>query len=460
MNERKEKWKTWWWYHKIHVLIGVAAAAVALYSFLPGLLAAKPDYGVAVITGERLPDETYTALKERMQGVADDRNGDGEILVELQWYIPDLSGKTEGVLNYQEASRLDADLVGKVSEFFLVEDMDGFHQNVAVPVEPETDTEALSLFNGISLPEGMAFTMRSDSDAKELYERILGKDVKSPETGETDVLFPEDVIRKDGNTFSCSFDGVKHGFLLDLPRESSGAPLVVMLHGYGNTAESFRTAVHFEIEANARGYAVVYVTGAPDPHSPTSATGWNSERNSDGNRDAEFLCALVRYLQREYSLDRERAYAVGFSNGGLMVHRLAMENDGTFSAFVSVAGWMPESVWETRRETNEISFFQITGEKDDAVPKNSDGSARYHTAPAIEDVIRYWAESTGLQSTETVSVGKASALTRYTDSEKPQQVWSLFVKDGRHSWPGKEFHHIDTNALVLDFFEAGNQHVG
>ncbi len=453
MSERKDNWKTWWWYHKLHVLLAIAVAAVILYSFLPGLLVPKPDYGVGVITNIRLPDESYSALQNRVRELADDRNGDGKVVIELNWYLPDLSGKTEGSLNYQEASRLDADLVGKVSDLFLIEDMDGFRKNVVTPVAEGVPAETLSLFEGIPLPEGTVFTVRTDSDAQTLYERILEKQIKSPATGEESPAI-EDVVQIDADAFSCSFDGVKHRFLLDLPEVSADAPLVIMLHGYGNTAESFRTAVHFEREANELGYAVAYVTGAPDPNVPTSSTGWHSETNTDGNRDAEFLISLVRYLQDSYGLNRERVYAVGFSNGGLMAHRLAMEAGDVFSACVSVAGWMPKSVWEARREVNEIGFFQITGEKDDAVPKNSDGSARYHTAPAIEDVVDYWAESNGLSRTETSSVGKSSVLSIYSEKEKPQQIWSLFVTDGRHSWPDSRFSGVDTNALILEFFEA------
>ncbi len=275
-------------------------------------------------------------------------------------------------------------------------------------------------------------------------------------TGEGNADSPgiEGLVREKPGAFSCRFDGVKHSFVLDLPDETEGAPLVVMLHGYGNTAESFRSTVHFEEEANPRGYAVVYVTGASDPNSPTAANGWHSETDTEGNRDAEFLVSLAEYLQKEYGLDRSRTYAVGFSNGALMAHRLAMEDADTFSAFVSVAGWMPESVWNGRRETNETGFFQITGEKDKAVPKHSDGSAQYAPAPAIEDVMEYWAESNGLDITETEQIGNASVLTKYASKEKPQQVWHLFVKDGRHSWPGMRFNGIDTNALILEFFEA------
>ena len=173
MNERKEKWKTWWWYHKTHVLLAVAAAAVILYSVLPGLLAPKPDYSAAVITTVRLPEESYTALRERIQQAADDRNGDGQVLVELNWFLPDLSGNTEGVDNYQEAARLDADLVGKVSWIFLVEDTEGFRNNVVVPVAEMVPAESIPLFNGISLPEGTCFTVRTDSDSETVYQRIL-----------------------------------------------------------------------------------------------------------------------------------------------------------------------------------------------------------------------------------------------------------------------------------------------
>ena len=173
MSEKKEKWKTWWWYHKVHVLIAATALAVVLYSVLPGLLAAKPDYSVALITTEGIPDGTMAALKERFEQAADDANGDGKILVDVVHYGADLSGETEGTVNYMEASKLDADLVGSVSGIFLLDRPAGFRANTAVTIEPETPCKELAFFKGISLPEGMAVTIRTDSDTKTLYDRIL-----------------------------------------------------------------------------------------------------------------------------------------------------------------------------------------------------------------------------------------------------------------------------------------------
>ena len=40
------------------------------------------------------------------------------------------------------------------------------------------------------------------------------------------------VIPLKDNHFSCSFDGVKHDFILDLPEKTEGAPLVLLLPGY------------------------------------------------------------------------------------------------------------------------------------------------------------------------------------------------------------------------------------
>ena len=272
--------------------------------------------------------------------------------------------------------------------------------------------------------------------------------------GKEDIPAIADVFQEKPDTYSCSFDGVKHDFILYLPERSKGAPMVLLLPGYGNTAEAFRSETHFEKDALERGYAVAYVTGAPDPNIPTSALGWNSENNYPGNRDVEFLVAMAEYLQESYSLDSKRTYAVGFSNGAFMVHRLAMEAGDTFRACVSVAGLMQESVWNTRHENSETGFFQITGERDEVVPKNSDGSARYTKAPAIEDVVEYWADANGLKQLETETIGNSSVLMKYGENGKTQQVWHLIVAGGRHSWPSVRFNGIDTNNLILDFLDS------
>ena len=276
------------------------------------------------------------------------------------------------------------------------------------------------------------------------------------ETEERVILELEDITSEEENIFTCTSDGVKHDFILCLPDVTENAPLVVMLHGYAGSAEGFKRDTAFDETATPAGYAVCYVTGAPNPNDSTSATGWNSYVDDTANDDVGFLIALAEYLKTEYNFDENRIYAVGFSNGAFMIHSLAMEAGDTYSGFVSVAGFMQQSVWETPNASNDISFFQITGEKDDVVPKNSDGSAKHSNAPAIEDVMEYWVSSNGLSLSETAEIGvdSESILNKYTSEDKKNQVWDLFVKNGRHSWPSTSLNEIDTNSLILEFFES------
>ena len=252
---------------------------------------------------------------------------------------------------------------------------------------------------------------------------------------------------------SCTYAGIRHDMILDLPETPAGAPLIVMLPPYGGTAESFRSTVHLEETATPRGYAVLYVTGAVQPNDPTADYGWNSGLSAEGNPDTALLKALAGFMQETYGFDSTRTFAAGFSNGAFMMHRLAMEAADTFSAVVSVAGLMPARIWENRNETNSISFFQITGEKDELIPKHSDGSADHTDSPAIEDVMAYWAASNGLTESASEKVGDSSVLTKYTGSSG-KQVWDLLIPLGHHSWPNGDYNGVKANELILAFFDA------
>lgn len=264
----------------------------------------------------------------------------------------------------------------------------------------------------------------------------------------------DQVIQINEEVYETSFDGIKHDFIVCLPENYDNAPLVLMLHGYGESAEGFRQKTAFEEEANERGFAVVYVTGAPNLEDKTSSNGWNSGIGKSSNKDVEFLRELSIYLCDTYNLDKERIYAVGFSNGAFMTHRLAMEANDVFAGVVSVAGMMPESIWEDKTNDCKINIFQITGEKDDVVPKNKDGSAKYSNAPAIEDVIAYYVDSNDLTLSETTTIGKKSVLSTYTSADSSIKVWNLDIPDGRHSWPDEKITGINTNKLILDFLEG------
>ncbi len=317
---------------------------------------------------------------------------------------------------------------------------------VSVPDQAATDEKTETVEN----------TDQAQAQVQPTEEVIEEEQVKRLEPI-TAVDLLSDVELKEDNIYTCSYDGIDHDFILEFPKDTQNAPLLVMLHGYGGSASGFRTDIGIENIANEKGYAVVYVTGAPNAKDATSANGWNSGIGDSDNKDAEFLVSLVQYLENEYGLDKEKTYVAGFSNGAFMVHRLALQTGDTFEAFISVAGMMPESMWEARPISDiSVSFLQVTGQKDDVVPKNSDGSADHSKAPAIESVIEYYVEMDGLDKVEEEEIGKKSKLTKYSSSSSPEgkKVWDVFIPDGRHSWPNTDITGIDMNQLIIDFIEA------
>ena len=252
---------------------------------------------------------------------------------------------------------------------------------------------------------------------------------------------PENITQTKEHQYTCTFENESYSFILDLPEQPDGAPLILMLHGYGDSAEGFRSSVHLERQANPLGYAVVYASGG---------LGWNAGMDADDKPDREFLVSLADYLQETYALDASRIYAAGFSNGACMAHRLAAEAPETFSACVSVCGMMPARI-RAEQKQQPVGFFQITGGKDAVVPKNSDGSAEHTDALAIEDVMDAYVQSAGLTLSATEEAGRNGILKKYSSPGSRKQVWDLFFPDGTHGW---QCGGADTCSLILEFLET------
>lgn len=116
------------------------------------------------------------------------------------------------------------------------------------------------------------------------------------------------------------------------------APLVLALHGAGTDGATLRRWTGYELDqlADRYGFAVAY----PDGYQGN----WNDCRR-DGSfaakteniDDVGFMRALAAHLQAEYGLDPQRVYAFGYSNGGQLAFRLAIEAPRLVAA-IAVAG--------------------------------------------------------------------------------------------------------------------------
>ncbi len=256
-----------------------------------------------------------------------------------------------------------------------------------------------------------------------------------------------DTAKVGGNFYFCTYEGVKHNYILDLPERTQGAPIILMLHGHGGDADSFRHQTGLYQEAVAQGYIVIHATAGPNPSYGGSANRWNHDEYG-GKNDVGFLIALVSRIRDQYHADPSRCFAVGFSNGAYMAHRLAIDAPDVFSAVVSVEGAMADCVWDRRPGNCRVGVFQITGTRDVVVPQYSYKRPRDKKLPAIEDVMEYYAIANELYGEVQTTVGNGCVLSMYKGNNAGNPVWHLVIPNGGHHWL-EEGTGINTNRMVL-----------
>ena len=177
----KDKRKNWWYYHKFHLLIGIIAAALVgnfIYSIATKV---EPDYTIALLTSYSMPQNGITQLEECIAPYADDRNGDGKVVVQVSNYVfsQDTSDYTQ-----QEASlvRFIADASENQSMIYL-HDEDG----LGVLAASDNLEGFFQYLDGMPMPEGAD----DFENAMLSWEEVKAFDEFVPQAAEGDAYDPE-----------------------------------------------------------------------------------------------------------------------------------------------------------------------------------------------------------------------------------------------------------------------------
>lgn len=120
----KEKRENWWFYHKVHVIVGVIAAAfvaMVIYSFASRV---TPDYVISLMTGYAMPSDLTADIQTHLERFGDDRNGDGKVVMEVRSYQFSTSQGSEYDAGMLQASfvKFAADASSAESIIFMYDD--------------------------------------------------------------------------------------------------------------------------------------------------------------------------------------------------------------------------------------------------------------------------------------------------------------------------------------------------
>lgn len=165
-------------------------------------------------------------------------------------------------------------------------------------------------------------------------------------------------------------DGLPRSYRVYVPHGvPKHAPLVVVLHGSGQTGAQIRpeTGYGFDRLADAHGFVVAYPDAASFDWNDCSRVG---DFVADGREvdDVRFVVALVDRLVTEFDLDRERVFATGVSAGGFLSLRLALEAPSRFRAVAAVSAGVPAPDNFKCRPSAGTSVLLMNGTKDPLVP--------------------------------------------------------------------------------------------
>ncbi|HED65730.1 MAG TPA: hypothetical protein ENJ09_09270, partial [Planctomycetes bacterium] len=109
------------------------------------------------------------------------------------------------------------------------------------------------------------------------------------------------------------------------------APLLLVFHGGGGSAQKALDGMGFDRLVDEVGVAIAYPDGI-EGH-------WNDGRGGEkfAEQDAKvddvaYVLEILSDMQHRHPIDPARVYAVGASNGGMFVQRLAIEHPESFAA--------------------------------------------------------------------------------------------------------------------------------
>ncbi len=189
-------------------MFGAVALMLVLGVFLyTAFLQMGPDYIVGLVTAYTMPEPGRQQLEELLTRYADDRNGDGHVVVKLQTYVfvPD---STDKALREESLTDLQISLIGKECMIFLqdelalgeiAEEMDGVLEYTDGTPMPKGATD----FENASIPweECKALTsFEPDANRLNLWDPEIYLDLC--ESLRVSLCAPDEIIRGDEEMYA------------------------------------------------------------------------------------------------------------------------------------------------------------------------------------------------------------------------------------------------------------------
>jgi len=255
---------------------------------------------------------------------------------------------------------------------------------------------------------------------------------------------------------SLNVGGLDRGYRLYVPDGlPASAPLVVMMHGGFGSGEQAERSYGWNQLADGQKFVVAYPDGVGRAWNVGGCCGRPGRQDID---DVGFVSAVVDDVAAHLPIDRDRVYATGISNGGMMTYSLACHTE-VFAAIGPDAATQLDACASPR----PTSVIAIHGTGDQSVRYDGErgaGVARID-GPPVPDVNAFWRNVDRCAQPAVTSAGPVT--TSAADCADGRGVTLITIDGAGHQWPGSQpirdgadppSDALDATATMWAFFAA------
>lgn len=276
---------------------------------------------------------------------------------------------------------------------------------------------------------------------------------------------------------TINWDGLDRDYLEYVPdsyNPETPAPVVFCLHGLGDNMNNF-SGVGFAGIANQFGWIVITPQAlmATLPMLGDIGTAWNSGAGienapflgdvilNEDKDDAGFLIAILDSLQNNYNINTDSVFFMGFSMGGFMSNRMAIEHGDRINAIASVSGTIGLFLQADAQYNVNALHFHGTADTQVAYEDAGfdTGMGVYPVGTGAEETVEYWrnfnncdVEPITTYFPDTHEDGKTFERYLYPNGDNNTYTGFIKIIGGDHEWYYHPQNDIDYTVEIWRFF--------
>ncbi|MBO7511417.1 MAG: carbohydrate binding domain-containing protein [Fibrobacter sp.] len=236
-----------------------------------------------------------------------------------------------------------------------------------------------------------------------------------------------------GNAFAdnLNVNGTNRTMNVYAPKNiEKGRPLIIQMHGMNQDAPYQQNAAKWEGIADTARFVVVFPNGQ------------NKAWDIGGDKDINFLKAIINEMYQKYGIDKNRVYVSGFSMGGMMSYHAANKMGDMIAAIAPVSGG--GGVNSPKRA---MPIMHTHGTTDDVVNYNS----TVNTLKGWVNAQKCSSNSQKIKPYPSTKPGSAASLEIWSGCTDGVEVRLLTIDGKGHWYSMDEAVSVNTSVEIWNF---------